>query len=228
MNIDEKDAPAKSSETPKSDSDPANAVRAIRLQKPTHQTNILSLSLIIYSVMATVGLEIAFWFHHSIPQIFHIQTDRLPQIIGATALAAVSLIFTSIGLEFFPSYRKERRMIAKAVGKLPILSCLTLALASSVGEELLFRGGLQPFIGIILASMVFGMLHLGPNGSISLWTIWTVMAGLILGGLYFAFQSIWPCIIAHFTVNSFSLVRISIECRRAAATAKRQKISIRV
>src|SRR5262249_10927278 len=45
-----------------------------------------------------------------------------------------------------------------------------LAAASSVGEEMFFRGALLPSIGLLGSSAVFALLHIGPRSRYLPWT----------------------------------------------------------
>jgi membrane protease YdiL (CAAX protease family) len=94
---------------------------------------------------------------------------------------------------------------------------LVLATLSGIGEELLFRGFLQQWFAvhlgvvpaILLASLIFGAVHVGPDWK-KFWP-WTVMA-LVMGvvlGLAFAYTSnVVAVVIAHFTINFINLTLI--------------------
>ncbi|MBA4495939.1 CPBP family intramembrane glutamic endopeptidase [Paenactinomyces guangxiensis] len=56
---------------------------------------------------------------------------------------------------------------------------LTLGLAAALGEEIIFRGALQPRFGIIFTSLLFAMVH--ANYGFSLSTLVVLLLGLCLG-----------------------------------------------
>jgi membrane protease YdiL (CAAX protease family) len=85
---------------------------------------------------------------------------------------------------------------------------LYLAVLTGFGEELLFRGAIQPFAGLLLTSALFGLLHMGQNGILSAWSVWAFLAGLLLGWMYDETASLWPPIIAHFCVNAVSILSL--------------------
>jgi membrane protease YdiL (CAAX protease family) len=72
------------------------------------------------------------------------------------------------------------------------------SLLAAVPEELLFRGALQPEVGVLLASVIFGALHaLTP-----LYFLYATCAGLLLGLLAAAANGLlWAAIAAHFTID---------------------------
>jgi uncharacterized protein len=59
-----------------------------------------------------------------------------------------------------------------------------VSVMSGVGEEAFFRGALQPVLGIVVTSLLFGALHVGPDRRYLVWTVWAVGAGFLFGALY--------------------------------------------
>lgn len=59
-----------------------------------------------------------------------------------------------------------------------------VAVFSGVGEETFFRGALQPELGIVATSILFGALHVGPDRRFLVWTFWAILAGFLFGFLY--------------------------------------------
>jgi membrane protease YdiL (CAAX protease family) len=82
---------------------------------------------------------------------------------------------------------------------------LLLSLLSAGGEEVLFRGVLQPRIGLLLATLLFAALHFPVRRALLPWTGFAFVLGLALGGLTEAAASLWPAIVLHFLVNYFNL-----------------------
>lgn len=82
---------------------------------------------------------------------------------------------------------------------------LAVALLSSVTEELVFRGLLQPAVGLWLAAAVFAALHVGPTPRFLPWTAMAFVAGLALGWLFEQTGNLLAPIVAHATVNYLNL-----------------------
>ncbi len=55
---------------------------------------------------------------------------------------------------------------------------------SGIGEEVFFRGALQPAIGLVAASLLFGAVHVGPDRRYLVWMLWAAGAGFLFGVLY--------------------------------------------
>lgn len=83
------------------------------------------------------------------------------------------------------------------------------ALLSGVGEELLFRGVLQPALGLWIAAAVFGVLHVGPNRRFVPWTLMAFGAGILFGALFAFTGSLLAPMLAHVLVNYLNLRHLS-------------------
>ena len=84
-----------------------------------------------------------------------------------------------------------------------------LALASGLSEELFFRGALQPVLGLLLASLIFGALHVGPKKVLWAWTGWAFVMGLLFGSLFELTGVLWGPVLAHVWINQRNMTFIS-------------------
>src|SRR5690606_29754865 len=82
---------------------------------------------------------------------------------------------------------------------------LILALASSIGEELLFRGALQPLMGVWLQAALFALLHIGPRGRFLPWTFSAFALGVAFGYMFEWTGDLGGPIVAHFIINYLNL-----------------------
>ena len=82
---------------------------------------------------------------------------------------------------------------------------MILALASSIGEELLFRGALLPWLGVWLQAAVFALLHIGPGRRFLPWTASAFALGLAFGALASWTGNLGGPIAAHFMINFLNL-----------------------
>ena len=82
---------------------------------------------------------------------------------------------------------------------------LMVASMSALGEELFFRGFLQPMIGLIASSLLFGLLHQIRGQSRWVWVGWASIGGLLFGGLFALTGSLWGSVVAHALVNAVNL-----------------------
>jgi membrane protease YdiL (CAAX protease family) len=82
---------------------------------------------------------------------------------------------------------------------------VVVAILSSIGEELLFRGLLQPWLGLWLQALLFGLLHQMPGPSRWAWVGWASVVGLVFGAVFAATGSLLGPIVAHAVINGFNL-----------------------
>lgn len=89
---------------------------------------------------------------------------------------------------------------------------IVVSILAGVGEELLFRGVLQtwlisvvdPFWGIVLASMVFGLLHYLTK----IYVVVTFAIGLLFGALFYYSNSLLLVMLAHtvYDICAFAVI----------------------
>lgn len=79
---------------------------------------------------------------------------------------------------------------------------ILVSVFSGIGEEVFFRGALQPVIGLIATSLLFGAVHVGPDRRYLVWTLWAVGAGFLFGALYLWTGGILAPVTAHVLHNA--------------------------
>jgi membrane protease YdiL (CAAX protease family) len=82
---------------------------------------------------------------------------------------------------------------------------IVLALLSALGEELLFRGLLHPWLGLLPQALIFGLVHQLPGKSRWVWVTWATLMGLALGAMFELTGSLLGPIAAHALINGFNL-----------------------
>jgi uncharacterized protein len=101
--------------------------------------------------------------------------------------------------------RTLHRDFRELLGPLTTREIIILAAASSIGEELLFRGALLPWIGVWPQAIAFALLHVGPGRRFLPWTGSALVLGVGLGYVAQATGSLGAPIVAHFTINLLNL-----------------------
>jgi membrane protease YdiL (CAAX protease family) len=81
---------------------------------------------------------------------------------------------------------------------------VVLGAAAGVGEEWLFRGVLQPVVGLLWASVAFGVAHVGGLRMLP-FGVWASMMGLVMGGLAIATGGLIAPIVAHGVYDMLAL-----------------------
>lgn len=137
------------------------------------------------------------------------QLGAAPAMGLALGVAVVGL--TRLASRHFQWARDLHSSFRDLLGPLTAREIVILALASSIGEELLFRGALMPWLGIWLQAAVFALLHVGPGRRFLPWTASAFALGLAFGALAKWTGNLGGPIAAHFAINFLNLRYIVAE-----------------
>jgi membrane protease YdiL (CAAX protease family) len=121
------------------------------------------------------------------------------------ALGGLVVALTQFASRHYEWARDLRTSFKDLLGPLSGREIFILALASSVGEELLFRGALMPWFGVWIQAAVFAALHIGPGKRFLPWTLQAFALGLAFGWLAVWTGNIGGPIAAHFVINYLNL-----------------------
>lgn len=161
----------------------------------------------LYGAMALVALVIA--AGRGDPDLYRFGAlPRWPLLAGPAAGVAVGLAvvgLTRVATRYFQWARDLHASFRDLLGPLTGREIVILALASSIGEELLFRGALLPWLGPWLQAVVFALLHVGPGKRFLPWTVSAFALGLGFGWLAVGTTNLGAPIAAHFVINFLNL-----------------------
>ncbi len=144
------------------------------------------------------------------------QLGAAPAMGALLGLAVVGL--TRVATKRFQWARDLHTSFHDLLGPLTGREIVILALASSVGEELLFRGALLPWFGVWVQAIVFALLHIGPGKRFLPWTASALVLGLAFGYLARWTGNLGGPIAAHFAINFLNLrFIVGVQQRRAIA-----------
>ena len=99
-----------------------------------------------------------------------------------------------------------------------LVALVIMAFLPALCEEALFRGGLQnfltrgndnPWLSIIVVSILFSLAHVSFYGFLS-----RFLLGIVLGALYFYSGRLWISILAHFINNAVALTALYVYTRQ--------------
>jgi len=113
------------------------------------------------------------------------------------AVANFYLLVRAPGLPGVPSIRRLYAEVMQPMfGNLSVTEIIVISAVAGIGEELLFRGVLQPELGLFPASVIFGLAHMGGGGTLA-FGCWVMVMGGMLGILAIASEGLLAPIIAH-------------------------------
>lgn len=128
-------------------------------------------------------------------------TGLVPSLLAGLALGAAVALASRF---FFSTFarRLTEDLFVPLFGHTARGDVALLSLLPGLGEEILFRGVLQPEIGLLAASLVFGLMHSGLSRRLLPYGLWATVVGALLGSLYLATGNLWGCIAAHALTNA--------------------------
>lgn len=144
--------------------------------------------------------------------------DVLVGAVVAAGLAAANLGVIARPTTWWRPVREavDEVLIPTFVG-LSRWQILGLSVAAGIGEELFFRGFLQPLAGVAAASLAFGAAHVAGARMVA-FGVWAAAMGLVLGGLVVATGGIVASMTAHACYDVLALNYLNAEGRRRAAS----------
>lgn len=127
--------------------------------------------------------------------------------IGVGVVIGLLVVFLSwILTKFTKIFQELVEGLNDLIGPLTMLEIFFIAAFSSIAEEFFFRGLMQEKLGIVIATVLFGLLHSGPGKKFLPWTIFALVTGALLGGVYEWRQNLITPIMVHFIANFVNLI----------------------
>ncbi len=178
-------------------------------------TPITKIALIIYVPLALVALAWAWLAENRLAWSLDSSwlSASYPSRLGLSlalgfALALVVVSATPVLVKRTAWARELHAELKEIISPLSPTEITLLALASGLGEELFFRGALQPVLGLLLTSLIFGALHVGPKKVFLAWTFWAFVMGLLFGSIFELTGVLWGPVLAHVGINQRNITFI--------------------
>jgi membrane protease YdiL (CAAX protease family) len=146
------------------------------------------------------------------PNVWHLAGRERYVIAGILSglAAGIGIVFLSrMALYRFDWARALHRDLRHLLFPLSDVEIVVLAAASSVGEEMFFRGALLPAVGLFGSSAIFALLHVGPKARHLPWTVSSFGAGLLFGAMFMWTGDLTGPVVAHFLVNFLNLRHVT-------------------
>jgi membrane protease YdiL (CAAX protease family) len=169
---------------------------------------IIALALAIYLPLAAIGVA---WARVGQGRsVWSLQQPWLSSPLVARTAASLALgmtlavavvLATPVLLERAQWARALHRELEPIVAPLSRLEVVVLALTSGLAEEVLFRGAMQPAVGLFITSLIFGAVHTGPKRVFVAWSLWAFVMGLAFGLIFELTGVLWGPILAHVMIN---------------------------
>ena len=126
--------------------------------------------------------------------------------LGLGLGVALGVVAVSYGMTEATGWgRRMAAAMAEPLRGLGVPDALLLSSASGLAEELFFRGALQPRVGLVAASLLFGALHFAPRRDLLPWTVFAVLMGFAFGAMYEWTGNLLAPVVAHTVINAINL-----------------------
>jgi membrane protease YdiL (CAAX protease family) len=164
---------------------------------------IISTALRLYSLLLALALS---WIYvqNQLQWTLFIRLNSekflLDLLIGLSAAAFIIGLSIFSSKNFFWAQLLEDEF-SKVLVPLQIWEIALIALLSGLVEETFFRGALQPALGLIPTSLLFGLAHFVPRKVFLPWSAYATFAGFLLGSVTELRKNLFPVILAHCAIN---------------------------
>ena len=151
-------------------------------------TRITTLALVVYGPLTVGALAWAwlgggrFAWTLETPWLGAPYPERFALSIGLGLTLGLAVVaMTPLLVERTKWARTLHKALGEIISPLSSAEITWLALASGFAEELFFRGAMQPVLGLLITSVIFGVVHVGPKPVFFAWTTWAFVMGLCWG-----------------------------------------------
>lgn len=166
--------------------------------------------IVFYLVLTTLGVGLV-TYHQGVDGIVRvfIGPGFAFSLVAGLVVAAATLTVCHLLLKRLRWMRRLSRIIRRLFGTIPATDAIWIGILTGLGEELFFRAGLQPILGLPLTSLLFGSLHvLPPLRRNWPWMLFAVVLGFALGWIYDRSGNLVGPVAAHAAINAVNLFRI--------------------
>lgn len=179
--------------------------------------SILKVSIYTYLTIAIITIFACFKYHEEIfkqegfiPYYLSGNIYWIWQIFLGLGVAFFIIILCILGRFFTKWMYNVEIELKKHIGNLYFHDILIIGFLSGTAEEFLFRGLLQPTLGILWTSIIFAILHFPSKKILIFYPIFAMIMSIILGYITIINHgSIISAIVAHVTINIVNLYRIN-------------------
>lgn len=189
-----------------------------------HKLNRSALILSTYGALALTALLLGNLQGH--PNLFFHTRTYIADYNGSRAISSILLgmafgffivIITRVFQERSSAARSLHNEFHSLLASLTSGEILLLALSSSMGEELFFRGAIISFLeskwtgnlgmymAILGSAALFSLLHIAPGKKFLSWTISSFLMGIFLAWMYVGIGDLFAPITAHYLINWLNL-----------------------
>ena len=193
----------------------------VQLEPPRQQRGrVFAVAIILESALGFAGIVLAFWREIPLFARLELTTESLSRGVLACLpmLLLMGVVTTSRWAPLVRLTQQVESIVREMFASSHWLEIAMISLAAGVGEEILFRGALQPWIASLVnpwfalsvVSLLFGLAH---AMSITYLVVATLI-GFYLGWLAMEYDDLIAPIVAHALYDFVALVFVQRRVRR--------------
>jgi membrane protease YdiL (CAAX protease family) len=204
-----------------------------RMAETEQRPNGFALAVVVEGGLALVAIFLAWLFRIPLREQIPASGDQLAYALARGVLVTLPMfaVFLWLVHSSWAPLRELRRqvdwLIAEMFSAASSAQFALIALLAGVGEELLFRGVLQsfigrwttPIIGLVITSLLFGLAH----ALSKLYFFLATAIGLCFGGLVLQYNDLVAPMVAHSLYDFLALTYLSRRVRLREDSAPRQQ-----
>jgi hypothetical protein len=165
-----------------------------------------------YALLASLAVALALALRDGVPWVYPAPWIVMPVWQGlalsaglGVLLALVVVAGTRVTVARFAWAQRLHLDLRPIAHGLTLWQIVSIATFSSLGEELLFRGLLQPWLSVLPTAVLFGVCHQMPGEARWVWVCWATAVGLGFGAIFGASGSLLGPLLAHAIINAVNL-----------------------
>ncbi len=183
--------------------------------QPLARARLLLVAFVAEGVVFGCALLLAAWLQIDIDPA---PSDVARELsIGLLATAPLVVLFIAMMSDYGDRIKVLgglRRIMLQDVRRVFLharfVDLLAIAVSAGVAEEMLFRGVLQTELGLLPASILFGLVHFVTPA----YAVVATLMGLYIGWLYSVFESLFAVILLHALYDLYALAYIRYQTVR--------------
>jgi membrane protease YdiL (CAAX protease family) len=134
-----------------------------------------------------------------------VEAHAFSLVLGGTFAAAV-IVGTRVLVQNAGWAKNLHRDLRPMTVGLDGTGIVLIAAMSAMAEELVFRGLLLPWLGVLPQALIFGVVHAQLSGpSRWVWVAWASLVGLALGAMFALTGSLLGPMLSHALINGVNL-----------------------
>jgi membrane protease YdiL (CAAX protease family) len=165
-----------------------------------------------YALLASLATALAIALRDGVPWTYDTPWMSFQPLVALGVSAGLGLVLsalvigaTRLTVSRYPWAQRLHLELRPLAHGLTLWQVVLIAGFSSLGEELLFRGLMQPWLGVLPTSVLFGVCHQIPGHSRWVWVCWATFVGMAFGAIFALTGSLVGALIAHAVINAVNL-----------------------